>query len=403
MTAPTSFGWDTTGLLTSRSSDGATAPARLPSHRVAEVIAELRARSPLTAWRHCRALRQTLRRCAAGGGVVVQGGDCAELFLEVSEHTTIRKVAQLRELAGMVEEATGLPAIRIGRLAGQFAKPRSCPVDPCSDGVPLPVYRGDAVNSLTMTLAARTPDPRRMLIAYEKSRQVLDHLTAAGLETSTPVYASHEALLLDYEQALVRQDPDTGETYGSSAHLLWAGDRTRQPHGEHIGLLARIANPVAVKLGPSTTPRDVAALVDRLDPARDPGRLVLIARLGADRVADALPELLVAARAHGGQPLWLCDPMHANTVRTPGGRKLRAVDDIVRELTCIVREMRRCGVHPGGIHLELTPDDVTECLTLREEALPGPRLPRYWTGCDPRLNPAQARQVVAAFVGALSA
>ncbi|MFD0823780.1 3-deoxy-7-phosphoheptulonate synthase, partial [Micromonospora zhanjiangensis] len=291
---------------------------------------------------------------------------------------------------------------------GQFAKPRSAAVEPGPDGTPLPVYRGDAVNSVEPTAPARTPDPRRLLTAYEMAGRVLAHLPSG-------VYTSHEALLTEYERALVRTDPATGRRYCSSAHLLWAGHRTRQPAGGHVDLPADLANPVAVKVGPGTTPADLTALVDRLDPYREPGRLTLITRFGAGEVRRHLPTLVAAVHRHGARPVWLCDPMHGNTIHTADRRKTRAVRDLFAEVLgfvdVLLRDLfaevlgfvdvlRAAGGHPGGLHLEMSPQDVTKCVEHRAEALGQPALPRYRTGCDPRLNDRQARRVVADFAAA---
>jgi 3-deoxy-7-phosphoheptulonate synthase len=366
---------------------------------VARVEYELRRRPPLVRFADCMALRERLARVASGAAHVLQGGDCAELFDEVSAATSARKLYQLYDVAAVIGRATGRPMVRIGRIAGQFAKPRSQPTERGPGGEPLPVYRGDAVNDVATTRAARTADPHRMLLAYDKSAEVLDHLFGH------PVYTSHESLLREYEEPLARVDPATGELYGSSGHLLWVGDRSRQLDGPHIDLLARLSNPVAVKLGPTATAGDVTALIERLDPDRTPGRLILISRLGADRITDLLPPLVAAARAAwagapaGAGPVWLCDPMHANTVRTASGRKTRRLDDIVTEVGSFVRLLRAHGAHPGGLHLEMTPDDVTECVDRRAEQT----FPRYRSACDPRLNPRQARRVAAAFTQAVAA
>jgi 3-deoxy-7-phosphoheptulonate synthase len=362
---------------------------------VAGVEDELRRRPPLVRFADCHALRDRLARVAAGAGFVIQGGDCAELFAEVSAATTARKVHQMHDVAAVIGRATGRPVVRVGRIAGQFAKPRSQPTESGPDGEPLPVYRGDAVNDLAATPAARAADPRRMLVAYDRSAEVLGHLSGG------PVYTSHEALLGEYEESLARVDPATGALYGSSGHLLWVGDRSRRVGGRHVDLLARMANPVAVKVGPTATVEDVAALVERLDPARTPGRLVLIARLGAGRVAELLPPLVAAARGRSAGspgPVWLCDPMHANTVRTADGRKTRRVDDVVAEVVSFAGVLRAQGVHPGGLHLEMSPDDVTECVDATDDQ----PLPRYRSACDPRLNPRQARRVANAFAEAVT-
>jgi 3-deoxy-7-phosphoheptulonate synthase len=359
---------------------------------VARVQAELHTRPPLVGYAECHALRDRLARVAAGHGYVLQGGDCAELFGEVSAATSARKVYQLHQVASVVYRATGQPVVRVGRLAGQFAKPRSHLTECGPDGRSLPVYRGDAVNDREPTVPARTADPDRMLVAYDKSAEVLGHLRGG------PIYTSHEALLCEYEEPLIRLHDAV--RYGSSGHLLWVGDRSRHPDGPHLDLLARVANPVAVKLGPSATASDVETLVDRLDPDRVPGRLVLVPRLGKDRVSDLLPALLAAAASTGARPVWLCDPMHGNTIRAGSGAKTRLVEDLVAEVTGFVEVLRAHRVHPGGLHLELTPDDVDECLDGPEQLHAGPR--RYSSACDPRLNPTQAVRVAAAFATAVT-
>jgi 3-deoxy-7-phosphoheptulonate synthase len=367
---------------------------------LAAVCTELSRRPPLVRYGDCRVLRDRLAAVARGEGLVVQAGDCAELFAEVSGSTTARKRAQVEDLAELASRTTGLPTVAIGRIAGQFAKPRSHPLERGPRGVDLAVYRGDAVNSITPTVAGRRPEPRRLLTAYDKAAQILGHLGRGARGQGPAVFTSHEALLCDYEKALVRVDPVSGTSYGSSGHLLWVGDRTRRAAGPHVALLARVANPVAVKLGPAATPRQVEELVDLLDPDRRPGRLVLVPRLGVGGVARLLPDLVRAATSSGARPVWLCDPMHANTLRTAHGVKTRAVDDVVSEALEFVAVLRSAGAHPGGLHLEVSPDDVTECLWHRWEALGFPRLPRYRTACDPRLDPQQARYVVDAFARA---
>ncbi|MER8184447.1 3-deoxy-7-phosphoheptulonate synthase [Kitasatospora sp. NPDC094015] len=360
---------------------------------VAEVAARLRALPPLVALGDCLELRRRLAEVAAGRAHLVQGGDCAELFAEVSAHTTRRKAAQLRELAALVEDGTGRPAVAVGRIAGQFAKPRSQPVETGPLGESLPVYRGDAVNGVTPTAEARTPDPGRLLTAYELASDIHRHLAAETEGTGRRVWTSHEALLLDYELPLARTLGD--RQYGSSGHLLWIGERTRQPDGRHVRALAELANPVAVKLGPTTTAADVADLVARLDPGREPGRLSFVLRCGADRVEQVLPGLVRAAADAGVRPVWICDPMHGNTERCADGRKTRRMTRVTAEIRSFVRVLRRLGEHPGGVHLELTPDDVTECVAGPGDS-PGPS--RYWTACDPRLSPDQARAATAAFI-----
>ncbi|WP_043632444.1 3-deoxy-7-phosphoheptulonate synthase [Nonomuraea candida] len=367
---------------------------------LAAVVAELARRPALVSFAATRALRERLAEVATGGGLVLHAGDCAELFAEVLPGLVARKAAQLAELATILAGVAG-PAgtVVVGRIAGQFAKPRSHPTEAAADGTRVPIYMGDAVNGLAATPHARTPRPGRLLLAYDKSAEVLAHLAAA--RTPHPVFTSHEALLHPYEEPLVRPAGIAGTAYASSAHLLWVGERTRQADGPHVALAARIANPVAVKLGPSARPQDVTALVEALDPGREPGRLAFVTRLGAGRVAESLPGLLAAARRAGARPLWLCDPMHGNTERH-GGYKIRVVDRVVAEARSFVRLARRHGVRPAGLHLEITPDDVAECLDHAGRPLPGIDPSRYRTGCDPRLNPEQARRVVTAFARELA-
>jgi len=256
------------------------------------------------------------------------------------------------------------------------------------------VYRGDAVNAADAR--QRVADPTRMISAYHRSAEIHGHLATLRTDSRRRIFTSHEALLLDFENALVRS-ASRGE-YAASAHLLWAGERTRHPLGQHVELLARITNPVAVKLGPSAAPQDLAPLIDILDPQRRPGRLSFITRLGARGVTELLPSLAAAARAAGCQPVWVCDPMHANSRQAPSGRKIRLVADVRAEVLGFVAALRSAGAHPGGVHLEMTPDDVTECVGVVDDPTP-----RYWTGCDPRLNPAQAREIVRAFAEAVTA
>ncbi|MEV0622628.1 3-deoxy-7-phosphoheptulonate synthase [Nonomuraea sp. NPDC050404] len=367
---------------------------------LAAVVAELARRPALVSYESTRALRERLAEVATGGGFILHAGDCAEMFAEVLPGLVARKVAQLTELAAILTDLRDPAAtVVVGRIAGQFAKPRSYPTEAVADGSHVPIYMGDAVNGLAATALARTPRARRLLLAYDKSAEVLGHLAAT--RAPQPVFTSHEALLHVYEEPLVRPAGIAGAAYASSAHLLWVGDRTRHADGPHVALAARVANPVAVKLGPAAGPQDVAALVEALDPVREPGRLAFVARLGTGRVAESLPRLLAAARDSGARPLWLCDPMHGNT-RRHDGYKIRVVDHVVAEARAFVRVARHHGVHPAGLHLEITPDDVIECLDHAEPPLPSIDPSRYRTGCDPRLNPEQARRVVTAFAEELA-
>ncbi len=357
--------------------------------RLEAVLAELATRPALVRAADVTRLSGHLAEVAEGRAHLVQAGDCVELFDEVSPAATRRKVAQLTAFAETFRLCTGLPAVTVGRLGGQFAKPRSNPVERHVGGGRvswLPVYRGEAVNGREPSEAARAADPGRLLRAYEKAAAI-----HAAIPPGADVFTSHEALLLGYERALLRSGP-AGARCSASAHLLWIGDRTRALQGRHLAFAASVANPIAVKLGPSARPADVAALVGLLDPRRTPGRLTLITRLGAAEVRAALPGLLAAVGSH--PVIWLCDPMHGNTFTSRCGRKTRAVDVLLSEVRGFVDVLREHGCHPGGLHLESTPDQVTECVPTAAAAEHGLAPADYRTGCDPRLNGDQA----AAFV-----
>ncbi|MEE1798003.1 3-deoxy-7-phosphoheptulonate synthase [Streptomyces sp. JV176] len=344
-----------------------------------------------------RALRSALAVVAAGEAHVVQAGDCAEDPAECTAPHVARKTGLLDVLAGTLKGVTHRPVVRVGRMAGQFGKPRSKPTEWVGD-LELPVYRGHMVNGPEPDPLSRRPDPRRLLACYHASGTVLRHLGRhrgpgePGIDP--PVWTSHEALVLDYEVPLVREDP-AGAPVLTSTHWPWIGDRTRQLDGAHVALLAAVANPVACKVGPGMTARELLALCERLDPAREPGRLTLIARMGAQLVAHRLPPLVAAVREAGHPVIWLSDPMHANTVTAPDGRKTRYLDWIVREVRDFRAAVRTARGTAGGLHLETTPDDVTECAPspLAADQLGG----RYTSLCDPRLRPDQAVSVVAAW------
>ncbi|MDX3524162.1 3-deoxy-7-phosphoheptulonate synthase [Streptomyces scabiei] len=344
-------------------------------------------------------LRGLLAQVVAGRFQVVQAGDCAEDPAECEPGHITRKVALLEALAGVMSMNTLLPTLRVGRMAGQFAKPRSRPTE-LVGGVELPVYRGHMVNSPEPDARSRRPDPRRLRSGYDAASRAMEALRSRiALQPPafvTPVWTSHEALLLDYEAPLIRTD-ETGRRYLASTHWPWIGYRTNQLDGAHVALLASVANPVASKVGPDMRVDELLALCERLDPDREPGRLTLIARMGADAVADRLPALAAAVRDAGHPVVWLSDPMHGNTVSGAGGLKTRLVASVVREVREFQQAIDEAGAVAGGLHLESTPDDVVECV---DDARSLDSLgDRYTSLCDPRLNPAQALEVAAAWQG----
>ncbi len=405
---------------------------------VAAVTREIARIPPLVFAGECDNLKERLAAVARGEAFVLQGGDCAETF-EGSTADAIRgKLRTLLQMAVVLTYAASVPVVKIGRLAGQFAKPRSSDTE-SRDGTELPAYRGDAVNGLEFTAAARTPDPRRMLRAchysaatlnlcraftqggYADLRQVhtwntdfvaaspagrqyevlageidraLTFMHASGIDPAefrtVEFYSSHEALLLAYERAMTRIDSRTGLPYDTSAHFPWIGERTRALDGAHVEFFRHVRNPIGVKLGPSTTPQDALALVDRLNPDNEPGRLTFITRMGASAIRSGLPPVVEKVTASGAQVAWVCDPMHGNTVEAPGGRKTRHVEDILAEVTGFFEVHRALGTHPGGIHIEFTGDDVTECLGGSHDLTEADLTGRYETACDPRLNRGQS-------------
>ncbi|MGW0881217.1 class II 3-deoxy-7-phosphoheptulonate synthase [Streptomyces sp. NPDC002671] len=403
-----------------------------------DVLGELATCPPLVFAGECDQLRGRIARVARGEAFLLQGGDCAETFDGISADQVRDKVKTLLQMAAVLTYASSVPVVKIGRIAGQYSKPRSRPVE-VRGGVTLPAYRGDAVNGLEFTAEARRPDPERLKRMYHASaatlnlirayvtggyadlRQVhewnrdfvanspigaryedlarhidrtLAFLAACGADPSelhlAEFYSSHEALLLDYEQALTRTDSRTGRRYDASGHFIWIGERTRQLDGAHVEFAASVRNPVAVKLGPTVTRAEVLALIDRLDPEREPGRLSFITRMGRDQVRDVLPELVEAAGSADAPIAWICDPMHGNTFEAASGHKTRRFDDVLDEVTGFFEVHRALGTHPGGIHIELTGDDVTECVGGGDPISLTDLHRRYQTACDPRLNRYQA-------------
>ncbi len=405
---------------------------------VAAVTREIARIPPLVFAGECDSLKERLAAVARGEAFVLQGGDCAETFAGSTADAIRGKLRTLLQMAVILTYAASVPVVKIGRLAGQFAKPRSSDTE-TRDGTALPAYRGDAVNGLEFTAEARAPDPQRMLRAchysaatlnlcraftqggYADLRQVhtwntdfvaaspagrryealageidraLTFMHASGTNPAefrtVEFYSSHEALLLEYERAMTRIDSRTGLPYDTSAHFPWIGERTRALDGAHVEFFRHVRNPVGVKLGPSTTPEDALALCGRLNPDNEPGRLTFITRMGAAAIRSGLPPVVEKVTASGAQVAWVCDPMHGNTIEAPGGRKTRHVEDILAEVTGFFEVHHALGTHPGGIHIEFTGDDVTECLggshSLTEADLTG----RYETACDPRLNQSQS-------------
>ncbi|MFI2662494.1 3-deoxy-7-phosphoheptulonate synthase [Micromonospora carbonacea] len=364
--------------------------------RAAAVRAELARLPALVTWDEVRQLRSLLAEAAAGDYLVVQAGDCAEDPAECTPSTVLRKAGLLDALAGVMAAATGKPVLRIGRIAGQFAKPRSASTE-IVDGVELPVYRGHLVNGPEPTAAARRATPERMLDCYHAAFSAVTDLrrriSAWTPASGAPVWTSHEALVFDYELPLLRRTPSG--TILASTHLPWIGERTRRPDGPHAMMLARTANPVACKVGPTTRPEDLLTLCARLDPGREPGRLTLIARMGAGAAAAALPPLVSAVRRAGHPVVWLCDPMHGNTEKTPSGVKVRSVRTVVAEVRAFQAAVTTAGGTAAGLHLETTPFDVAECVWEDPAGVePGAVTATY---CDPRLNTAQAVEVVRAW------
>lgn len=359
--------------------------------RVRDTLAGL---PPLVETESLSRLRSRLAGVAAGQAQVVQAGDCAEDFAECTAGDVNRKAGLLDVLAGVMNAITHQPVLKVGRIGGQYAKPRSARTEPVG-GVEIPVYRGHMVNGPEPDPEARRPDPRRMLAGYRAAQQVIANLCPTPQDRADPaVWTSHEALLLDYEIPMLRADRD-GRLALTSTHWPWIGERTRRLDGAHVALLAGVVNPVACKVGPRMTTTELLGLCERLDRRKTPGRLTLIARMGVDAATDLLPPLVRAVRAAGHPVIWLVDPMHANTVTTAEGRKTRVVETVVREVIAFQAAVRAGGGTPGGIHLETTPDAVTECAdalgtTDRVGAT-------YTTLCDPRLNPRQAVSVVSAW------
>lgn len=395
---------------------------------------------PLVFAGEARTLKARLADVANGKAFLLQAGDCAESFDGFGADAIRDKLRVILQMAVVLTYSSGVPAVKVGRIAGQFAKPRSSATE-TKDGEELPSFLGHMINDLPFSAENRLPDPGRLLQAYNQSASTLNLLRAftkggfadlhrvqawnqefvassdtgqrytdlaseidralrfmeaAGVSSSHPeiheadFYTSHEALILQYEEALTRQDSLTGDWYDCSAHMIWIGERTRQLDGAHVEFFRGIKNPIGCKIGPTTTPDDVVALCEALDPEREAGRLTLISRMGADKVTENLPPLLKAVKESGHPVVWACDPMHGNTYSSESGPKTRHLDDITKEVAGFFAAHREAGTWAGGIHVELTGDDVTECLGGSASISDADLGLRYETMCDPRLNGRQS-------------
>jgi 3-deoxy-7-phosphoheptulonate synthase len=415
-----------------------------PNWADAEILAKTKARlanqPPLVFAGEVDTLRQRLAQAASGKAFLLQGGDCAETFVDATADQIRNRIKTVLQMAVVLMYGSSLPVVKMGRMAGQFAKPRSSDFETRGE-ITLPAYRGDAVNAYEFDAVSRTNDANRLMQAYHTSASTLNlirafttggfadlrevhawnkgftdnpinkkyesiaqdidramrFMEACGVDSaelrSTEFFVSHEGLLMDYERPLTRIDSRTDQPYATSGHFLWIGERTRQLGGAHVDFLAKVRNPLGVKLGPTTSVDDALALIDKLDPNREPGRLTFITRMGAGKIRDQLPKLIEGVRASGAQPLWITDPMHGNGITTENGYKSRRFDDVMDEVMGFFEVHRALGTHPGGLHVELTGDDVTECLGgsehIDEEAL----AKRYESVCDPRLNHMQSLEL----------
>ena len=416
------------------------------AEKLAGVEAKLAAMPPLVFAGEAQSLKRQLGEVAEGRAFLLQGGDCAESFAEFSANNIRDSFKVILQMAVVLTFGASMPVVKVGRVAGQFAKPRSSPME-AVDGIELPSYRGDMINAMPFTEKDRMPDPKRLLRVYEQSaatlnllrafaqggladltkvhswvteflsgtpqadrfqelagriEESLNFMRACGItpETARPLaetdfYTSHEALLLNYEEALTRRDTITNEKdwYATSAHMIWIGDRTRQPDGAHVEYMRGIANPIGLKCGPSLDPDELVRLIETLNPDNVPGRLTLIARMGADKVRAGLPPLLKAVKASGAKVVWCCDPMHGNTIKASSGYKTRRVNDVMAEVQGFFDAHDEIGTYPGGVHFEMTGQNVTECVGGVVGVTEARLGDRYHTHCDPRLNGAQALEL----------
>ena len=411
--------------------------------RLEEVLATISTLPPLVFAGEIRDLKEQLAQASRGDAFLLQGGDCSEEFARCTAPNIRETLKVLLQMAVTLTYAGGKPVVKVGRIAGQYAKPRSADTE-MVNGVELPSYRGDMANSIEPTLEARTPDPARLLQGYNMSAATLNLLRAftkggfgalhrvqawnqefvrqspmgrsyerlakqisqalafmetIGIDTDTPqlkqaqFYTSHEALFLGYEEALTREDSTRGGWYDCSGHMLWIGDRTRQIDGAHIEFLRGVLNPIGMKVGPKHEIDDILAIIERLNPDNEPGRMTLIARFGARDIEKYLPPLIRAVKQEGLNVLWSCDPMHANIRKASSGHKTRSFDDILSELRCVFELHWSEGTIPGGVHFELTGDNVTECTGGARQLADAQLGENYLTTCDPRLNAEQSLEM----------
>ena len=408
---------------------------------LAKAVADLKALPPLVFAGECDDLKAKIAEAAAGRAFWLQGGDCAETFASATADSIRNRIKTILQMAAVLQYYSSLPVIKVGRMAGQFAKPRSNDLETRGD-VTLPAYRGDAVNDIEFTESARTPDPQRLVRVYNTSaatlnlvraftrggfadlRQVhewnkgfirdskfgekyermaneigraLSFMASAGVDPeqfkAVDFYASHEALIIEYEKALTRIDSRTELPYDVSGHFIWIGERTRQLDGAHVDFASKVRNPIGIKLGPKSTVEDALALIAKLNPDNEPGRITFITRMGAKTIREALPALVDGVTKSGAQVLWVCDPMHGNTFESKNGYKTRNFEDVLDEVRGFFEVHKKLGTHPGGIHIELTGDDVTECLGGGNEVSEKDLESRYETACDPRLNHSQSLEL----------
>jgi len=410
------------------------------AEQLADAIATLATYPPLVFAGECDVLRTRMAAAARGDAFVLQGGDCAETFASATADNIRDRVKTILQMAAVLTYGASVPVVKIGRMAGQYAKPRSSN-DETREGVTLPAYRGDMVNDFEFTEAARTPDPQRLVRAYHASSATLNlvrafttggfadlrhvhdwnrgfvanaansryerlardidkamkFMLACGADfeamKTTEFFSAHEALLLDYERPLTRVDSRTGNLYDTSGHFIWVGERTRDLDGAHVDFVSKVRNPIGVKLSNKAHTDDVLRLIDKVDPEREPGRLTFITRMGAKTVRDALPHLVEKVTASGALVTWICDPMHGNTFESASGYKTRDFEDVVEEVRGFFEVHQGLGTVPGGIHVELTGNDVTECLGGSEKILDADLNKRYESVCDPRLNHQQSLEL----------